>query len=1292
MEISSVFKTNDRQSAISKDMLDTLPQELVDNYYEFMTSVPFIQNMISPNRKYAKDLERDSLGRIVVDVINPHILEDMDYFRPSAIHYQKYGCFTFLRPNGNPNSKFMKWFMEEIRRCRDGYIRDNDGEWVTGDMYFYLNYNQILLSKKDKDGKSLRVEDFPRVWDTTYLVSHYLYQCRKEGKHFLELASRGKGKAHPYSEKVWTPYRGLCYWEDIEVGDYLFDERGKPTQVIDIPYDGVDIVYEIKVKTAPGIFVYVRCTENHEWQLKNGEVISTNLLSRFLSEDNEFIRGLFLELPFGTKSVKYGFSSNEERNNVHRFPYKKYSPTIVGMKRLPGKERCKCVTVDSHNNLYMIGEGIVTHNSFFGASLLAKRFILGESKEVNKRVNSMVTASEAQYIKGGSKVLDMFQNVIDFLADNTQFPRRRLYSSLDKMNWVMGYEDAVTGTKKGTLNSVQGVTANSNEGKLRGSRGVLYILEEMGTFARLLGLYNTLRPSVEDGDDVWGTIMLIGCVCEGTKVLTSEGVFKNIEDVQIGEKLKSYTDKEREEIVSWLSPYAKKECYRIHTERGEYIDCSYDHPLLVGCNYNKNATFKRVEDLEVGDMLMSPKKFGTFGDINEPDAFLLGALFGDGSYDSKTAVPSLSISSNEEYDYYNSKYKVGMSKLYTDKTLYAQLYFTTRETMLLKKYGMYGQTKEYKRFPNNIHLWNKKSVCDFIAGYFNADGNVQKRGGYRIIKLCCKYKEPLEHMKILLWKLGITSYIMKEHSKASVGWSNVNNREIKIKESYAYYLYINNAKDVTLFKDNIHLLIKKKQERLDTYVDTFKNLHLYNPIFVTSDNGKCRNLEGMQLGTMKGYRITKIEPLGIKRIYNLTADTTHSYVTNRFISANTAGDSESDFAAAQEMMYNPIGYNIKALPNVFDKAGQGKQHFGLFIGAYMNRANCYDENGNSDVTRAVLEILRNRYKIKYNITDMNTLVRNMAEYPITPQEAVIRVQGNLFPSTDLTERLHQIDQDVSFYDSVYVGDLVYADSGIVFRPSNTKEPIRDFPFKGNDSTGCIEIYNMPESDSNNKIPQDRYIIGQDPYDSDQTNSSVSLGSVFVFDMWTDNIVAEYTGRPMFVNDFFEISVKLAKFYNAKINYENNKKGMFTYCSTQNCLYLLTDTFEYLKDKQLIKANTVGNSSKGTLANQAINNYARRLVRDWLITLKQTTSKNDKGELVETEISNLYFLKSRAAIKELIAWNPEGNFDRVSALGMVMLYREHLLVLYGGNVQEGTQEPEDYLGNDDFFKRNYKRKK
>lgn len=734
---------NKYQTPISELGLDKQPQEVQDQFWDFFNNVPFIQSMVSPNKPRARDLPRDSEGKIIVDITQPHILEDIDYFRPSAIHYQKYGRFTDLRPNANPNSEFGKWIREERRRCLYGYIRPYDGEWITGDHYFFLNYCPISLLKKSSNGgrKAMRVIDFPFSWEGNYYRFHYLNQAREHGLMAAELARRGCGK------------------------------------------------------------------------------------------------------------------------------------------------------------------------SFCAAAMLAKRFILGESFEVNKRVVSYITATDKAKLTGGDQTLDKFQFYIDFIAENMQWPSRRLYNSLADMNWQMGYKDLNTGTNKGTLNSVVGKSSQNDASKLRGTRGVLYLFEEAGTFDNLLTLWSNLLPSVSDGESVFGLMYLFG----------------------------------------------------------------------------------------------------------------------------------------------------------------------------------------------------------------------------------------------------------------------------------------------------------------------------------------------------------------------------------------TSGDQQSDFAAMQEIMYNPVGYKTYGLKNVYDKEGQGRPTFTYFFPAYINRSGCYDEQGNSDVTKALLEILVNRYNVKYNSTDINTITKCIAEIPITPQEAILRTRGNIFPVADLTQRLAEIDNDPHTFDDVYVGDLTQEKDGTVSFKLTGDQPIRDFPLKDNKVSGALEIFKMPEKDAQGKVFPQRYIIGHDPVDNDEADT-MSLSSTFVLDLWTDTIVAEYTGRHQFADDNFEMLRKLCIFYNAKALFEGNIKGCFSYFSRMNCLYMLADTPEYLKDKDIIKNIGIGNNSKGVKATKPVNDYANRLIRDWLLK-PVTIQSGDDGE--ETTVFNLTRIRNRALIKELMLYNPDINVDRVRALGLLMLYREQFMVTYNGDPSSSKNVVEsDYLGNDDYFTRNY----
>ena len=133
------IEMNEKQTPITDELLSSYTEETRCKLFEVINSVRFIKNLIAPDRRRAKDMPHDDKGRVIVDFGNPHILEDMDYFRPAAIHYQKYGCYTKLKVNGNPNSEYGRWAREELRRCWEGMVRPSDGEWVTGYLYWYLN-------------------------------------------------------------------------------------------------------------------------------------------------------------------------------------------------------------------------------------------------------------------------------------------------------------------------------------------------------------------------------------------------------------------------------------------------------------------------------------------------------------------------------------------------------------------------------------------------------------------------------------------------------------------------------------------------------------------------------------------------------------------------------------------------------------------------------------------------------------------------------------------------------------------------------------------------------------------------------------------------------------------------------------------------------------------------------------------------------------------------------------------------------------------------------------------------
>lgn len=428
---------------------------------------------------------------------------------------------------------------------------------------------------------------------------------------------------------------------------------------------------------------------------------------------------------------------------------------------------------------------------------------------------------------------------------------------------------------------------------------------------------------------------------------------------------------------------------------------------------------------------------------------------------------------------------------------------------------------------------------------------------------------------------------------------------------------------------------------------------------------------------------------GLLELYDVTRksveDGDYTFACQYLI--GTANNKESNFQSAKTLLYAPHSYNIQEVKNVYDKKGQGRENFGFFFPAYVNRAGCYNESGISDVVVALLQILSNRYNAKYG-ADPTSVLRVIAEDPITPAEAIIKIKDAFFNVQALNERAQQLDMNPRLYDDIYVGELYINSKGEVeFKPTSDI-PIRKYPVD-NDTKGALEIYNMPEKDSSGRVFDNRYIIGVDPVDNDVAESS-SLYSCFVFDLFTDTIVAEFTGRNPYANDNFEITRLLCLFYNAKALYESNKKGIYAYFDSKKYVYLLADTPEYLRDKQLIKYSNFGSNAKGVNASASINNYANSLLKDWFNKLIPFLQKNDNGEEVEINMPLLYTLKTRALIEEAIQFNPEINVDRIRAMGMVMIYRQEFIIKYGNNMNVTSREKakEGDLSNDPYFKNNY----
>lgn len=361
----------------------------------------------------------------------------------------------------------------------------------------------------------------------------------------------------------------------------------------------------------------------------------------------------------------------------------------------------------------------------------------------------------------------------------------------------------------------------------------------------------------------------------------------------------------------------------------------------------------------------------------------------------------------------------------------------------------------------------------------------------------------------------------------------------------------------------------------------------------------------------------------------------------------TGGDEDSKFATLKDMFYNPKGYNCLEFDNIWDEAATSTK-CGFFVPQYTNMdirdehgTRLYmDNDGNTLYKPAIEYILAERQKVIENATSNAAIDRYVAERPITPAEAMLEFNGNIFPKKELQEQLSLLRTNKKLQNHKQVGDLVQQPDGTIKWVIKKNGDITHYPLKqGEDPTGSIVIWEHPNKDASPGL----YIAGIDSYDYDES-STTSLGSCFIYkriqsiEQYSDIIVAEYTGRPKSAEEFYENVRKLLLYYNARAMYENQNKGIFVYFTNKHCDYLLADQPDIIND---IVGNSKVNRKKGCHMNKQIKQWGEGLIKDWL------NDENSAGK------KNLYNIMSEPLLEELIAYNDVGNFDRCLTKGTLI---------------------------------------
>ena len=387
------------------------------------------------------------------------------------------------------------------------------------------------------------------------------------------------------------------------------------------------------------------------------------------------------------------------------------------------------------------------------------------------------------------------------------------------------------------------------------------------------------------------------------------------------------------------------------------------------------------------------------------------------------------------------------------------------------------------------------------------------------------------------------------------------------------------------------------------------------------------------------------------------------------VAFGTGGTEGGSFDGLKELFYKPDAYNVLSFPNIWDDNAEETQ-CGFFVPSWSNmdaidengKFRFMDDDGNSYKDLAIEELINQRNKIKDGGASQSSIDRFISERPIKPQEAVLELGKNIFPRKLLMDQLTRIRTNKKLQSMKHVVDLSWSDGKVMAHEKKSGD-ITTFHLKKDDKPeGSVVIWEYPVQDP----PFGLYRAGCDPYDHDESFTN-SLGSTFIFkrvqagEAWQDVIVAEYSGRPATAEEYYENVRKLLVFYNARLLFENERKGIYPYFTNKHCDYLLADQpdkviSEVIKDSRVQRR-------KGCHMTKQIRAYGEGLILEWMM------------EEYEPGHPNLERIYSEPLIEELIENDGIKNVDRVIALCMVMMYREELVQVKVSAAQEKNKQVE-----------------
>jgi len=416
--------------------------------------------------------------------------------------------------------------------------------------------------------------------------------------------------------------------------------------------------------------------------------------------------------------------------------------------------------------------------------------------------------------------------------------------------------------------------------------GVEYFWEDAITGSTLEIMSNKQESEMFEG---WSGD---ACIEENQRVLMSDGTWKPIKDVIVGDEVWTVNscNLRSKNTVSRVINRGVRDIIKVNLVGGKTILCTPDHEIYVRnpeCVNNDCRSIKVEAKDSVGHRAYcplvntDPGAADDFFNVFDGLPFILGAFIGDGW----SHVSGVNGDNNYVFfasgdgcvvEYFNECLPGHYKLVHRKKYDYALLPNNGLIGSFISSLGLIGKKAHEKFIPQQVFKLSKKNKLEFIRGLLATDGWVVDGG----IGYASTSERLTRDFGLLLDSLNISSTIQFKKSQKEGVWRD------------QWFLCLNKSASVIRFFNEIKYVpgkdIAKAFRRAKlAYLNNIARTVKHNGGMANEDFRVC---EKTFRRSVQYKRVKSVVPAGTARVYDLTVETNHNFICEGILVSNCVYD------------------------------------------------------------------------------------------------------------------------------------------------------------------------------------------------------------------------------------------------------------------------------------------------------------------------------------------------------------------------------------------------------------------